>query len=416
MKLDSTIPETSPAWTLGAVSLIICALTFGCSKSESDAAATATSGSSTKADSDAGHDHDGHDHDGHDHAGHDHDDHAGHDHGPGEGHEGHDHAPGEGHGASSLPDADAVAATVNGTDITEGEIERIFQGWVRQRSGGRPVPESQLAQIRPQIRPQILESLIGDTLMAARVKSDNITVSEEELMAEVDRSMQIEMDRFDISKEEIAKRTLANTGKDLDAYVAEQIANPDFIRMMEQTKLLRQTYPERIKVTDEEIAARYEQDKAEVFTTEAQVKASHILLKTDTAKTDEAKEEIRKSAAAILTSVKSADADFAELARKHSACSSASAGGDLGFFPRTGAMVEPFAKAAFDLEVGQVSDLVETQFGYHIIKVTERKGGDTKTLEEATPIIRAALRDQKLTEARTDMIAELRAAATVDTP
>lgn len=91
----------------------------------------------------------------------------------------------------------------------------------------------------------------------------------------------------------------------------------------------------------------------------SQVRASHILVKTE----QEARE--------ILTKLKSG-ANFEEIARTKSACPSGKRGGDLGFFGR-GMMVKPFEEAAFNTPKGQITDLVKTQFGYHIIKVTDTK-------------------------------------------
>jgi peptidyl-prolyl cis-trans isomerase C len=88
----------------------------------------------------------------------------------------------------------------------------------------------------------------------------------------------------------------------------------------------------------------------------SKVKASHILVKK------------RSQAASILNELQ-AGADFRELAKKHSICSSGKKGGDLGFFTR-GKMVKEFEKAAFSLSKGELSGLVKTEFGYHIIKRT----------------------------------------------
>jgi len=90
-----------------------------------------------------------------------------------------------------------------------------------------------------------------------------------------------------------------------------------------------------------------------------QVRASHILVKTE----EEAK--------ILKNNIKNAE-DFAAAAQQHSSCPSSANGGDLGFFPR-GMMVKPFEDAAFDLEIGKISDPVKTQFGWHLILVTDKK-------------------------------------------
>jgi peptidyl-prolyl cis-trans isomerase C len=105
---------------------------------------------------------------------------------------------------------------------------------------------------------------------------------------------------------------------------------------------------------------------------------------------------------------------FAELARENSTCSSAEQGGDLGFFQREGQMVEPFAAAAFELEPGEISDVVETQFGFHVIQVTERKPATVVSLEEAAPMLRTQLELRRVQEQLDPLMAELRSGAEID--
>ena len=140
----------------------------------------------------------------------------------------------------------------------------------------------------------------------------------------------------------------------------------------------------RTQISPQDIARSYE-DNQQQYATPEQVRASHILLKT------EGKDEavVKKQAEELLAKVKSG-ADFADLATKNSQDeTSAVKGGDLDFFGK-GRMVPEFDKVAFTLAPGQISDLVKTQYGFHIIKVTEKKPATTKTLEE----VRAQIEDQ----------------------
>ncbi|RKY25347.1 MAG: hypothetical protein DRP62_01485 [Planctomycetota bacterium] len=105
-------------------------------------------------------------------------------------------------------------------------------------------------------------------------------------------------------------------------------------------------------------------------------------------------------------------ADFATLAKANSSCPSAQKGGDLGFFSR-GRMVPAFEKAAFELKVGQVSDIVETQFGYHIIKLTDRKDAVVKTFEQAKDDIIKMLAQKKQGELVKEYIDSLKAKANI---
>ena len=129
---------------------------------------------------------------------------------------------------------------------------------------------------------------------------------------------------------------------------------------------------QRATVTGQQIERSYN-DNIQQYSTPEQVRASHILLKTE-GKDDAA---VKKQAEDLLAQIKKG-ASFEELAKKNSQDeASAAKGGDLDFFNK-GQMVPEFDKAAFSLPLGQLSDLVKTSFGYHIIKVTERKPASTQ--------------------------------------
>ena len=135
---------------------------------------------------------------------------------------------------------------------------------------------------------------------------------------------------------------------------------------------------------------RYYNDNIQQYQTPEQIRASHILLKTDGK--DEA--AVRKRAEELLAQVKGG-ADFAALAKKVSEDEgSKAAGGDLGFFGR-GRMVPEFETAAFAMQPGQTSDLVRSQFGFHIIRVVEKKAGATRPLDEVRAQIQEQLAQQQ---------------------
>jgi peptidyl-prolyl cis-trans isomerase D len=140
-------------------------------------------------------------------------------------------------------------------------------------------------------------------------------------------------------------------------------------------------------VTDEAISEYYDQNKAQ-YDLPARVRAQHILFKTQ-GKTPEETEAIRQKARNVLDLAKKGD-DFAALARQHSEDSSAASGGDLGTFTR-GQMVPQFENAAFGLGVGAISDLVQTEFGFHIIKVNEKEEARSRPLAEIREAIRPIL-------------------------
>ena len=156
--------------------------------------------------------------------------------------------------------------------------------------------------------------------------------------------------------------------------------------------------------TEEEVAAFYEAHKAE-YVAEPQVLCQHILVKgADDAALDKIK--------SIRERIVSDKADFAEEARKHSDCPSGAQGGSLGWFGR-GMMVPEFDKAAFGMKKGEVSDIVMTEFGYHIIYKADERGGGQQTIVDVHDQIKDLLRHEARGKAMDAYVADLREKATI---
>ncbi len=202
---------------------------------------------------------------------------------------------------------------------------------------------------------------------------------------------------------EIKENKIEITNADIDTEYAKMAESYGGIQGLESTMMMYGYSPESIKknirlnlsieklmepmieITDEEIVEYYEENKEE-FGTSEQVKASHILVAT------------YDEAADILGKIDAGES-FEDLAAEYSLdASNAGNGGDLGFFGK-GAMVTPFEDEAFRLGIGEVSAPVETNFGYHIIKVFDKKPAQDATLEEATEEIKDKLKESKMSEA-----------------
>ena len=156
--------------------------------------------------------------------------------------------------------------------------------------------------------------------------------------------------------------------------------------------------------TEEEVTAFYEAHKSE-YVEEPQVLCQHILVKgADDAALDKIK--------AIRERIVSDKADFAEEAKKHSDCPSGAQGGSLGWFGR-GMMVPEFDKAAFGMKKGEVSGIVTTEFGYHIIYKADERGGRQQTIVDVHDQIKDLLRHEARGKAMDAYVAELREKATI---
>jgi peptidyl-prolyl cis-trans isomerase C len=255
-------------------------------------------------------------------------------------------------------------ALVNDTVISRIQFEREMDGVKQQlQAMGQPMAEEQLAELQK----DILENLISTELLYQAAQKQGVEVTP----AEVDEKFGSLKQRF--PKEEEFAKVLAKmniTESDLKAQLGRGMVIEEFVD---------QQVIQKISVSDEEVKAYYEKNPA-LFTQPEQVRASHILIKVDKSADETQKAMARKKIEEIEQKLKEGG-DFAALAKEFSQCPSSQNGGDLGFF-RRGQMVKSFEDTAFSLNPGQVSPVVETQFGYHIIKVAEKKAQTILPLDE----------------------------------
>jgi len=305
------------------------------------------------------------------------------------------------------PATDSVVATVNGVDITESKVQALMAPQLEQMAAKdwSKLPPAFAEQYKKQLRQQALENLIVEQLLDAKLKQAKIEVTEEEVMAQIGKIASGQ--RPPLSVDDFKKK-IEEYGRNFDE-LKQQIH-----KGLGYQKLMESQLAGKITVTEEDANNYYSENQKE-FETPDQVRASHILIepKPTAANGDpnEAKAQAKAKAQNLLEQIKGG-ADFAELAKTNSACPSSAKGGDLGFFGR-GDMVEPFEKAAFSLEPGQISDVVETQFGYHIIKVTDHKNAGIMTFEQAKDGIINKLTQKKRFELAREFIESLKAKAKI---
>ncbi len=248
----------------------------------------------------------------------------------------------------------------------------------------------------------------------ARVGKYTLTVKEfNEQVKSLPPQLQMAISKNPQLKEQLLNRWVDLTLMALEARKEGYQNRPDVKKRMEEMEnaLLAQEYMRKniadpANVSDKEIKDYYEKHKSRFMQPE-QIKASHILIRVpsgaDKKKWDEAKKKAQDIRKRIM-----AGEDFATLAKKYSQDpGSKSRGGDLGYFKK-GQMVPEFEKAAFSLKKGDISQPVKTTFGYHIIKVYDKKPAKQKSLEEAKQEIRQILLRKKQFKLKDEIVAKLK--------
>lgn len=283
-------------------------------------------------------------------------------------------------------------AIVNGQEISAEavnfELDRLVRFYM-----GHGMTMAEIRQNLPKLEAKALDQAIGAKLLLDQAARLDIPVTEKDIDAEVARVVQ------QVGGEENYKKALA----------AQGISEADFRKELEKgarvNMLVNQACAHVADPTEDEVTAFYEAHKAE-YVEPPQVLCQHILVKGSN---DAALDKIKEIRERIVND----KADFAEEAKKHSDCPSGAQGGSLGWFGR-GMMVPEFDKAAFEMKKGEVSGVVTTEFGYHIIYKADEKGGGQQTIVDVHDQIKDLLRHEARGKAMDAYVAELREKATIE--
>jgi len=261
-----------------------------------------------------------------------------------------------------------VIATVNGKKITQADLANRLETYGNAD-----------AETLDTIKQEILDQLITDILLEEFIDRQGLVVASEEIEREVDQV------RSNITGNQ------KDSGQSLEKVLAAIGSNiGEFKRSIKHSLALEKYFNNKL---DDRTLEKYFDGNENLFNGES-VKVSHILIDTRNMKTQE---ELSHALEQIKSIRKEIDigAAFDEMANKYSNCPSAQNGGDLGFIQRKGNLARSFSDTAFSLRIGQVSEPVQTEYGYHLIKVTEKKEGVNVKFGDVKQKVRLAVLDEE---------------------
>ncbi len=294
---------------------------------------------------------------------------------------------------------DRIAAVVNADIIPLSEVEKRAapELTVLANTAGKDK-----AAERNRILHETLDQLVADKLMDWQLKEQHVEVTDQEVDGAAENLKA--QNGFDNQKLEQA---LKEQGMTIASW-----KNDVLRKQLARLKLVRSKVETKVKISEDDVKSEY-QKWARLQSEDAEVRARHILVRVEPDASREDVEQARLKAQQIAEEARQPDVDFAELAKKRGEGASASEGGDLGYF-RRGVMLAEFERSAFALKPGEVSDPVRTGFGWHIIKLEERRAVPVKSYEEMQATIREKLRTGQLERASESYIQELKQTAVVE--
>lgn len=297
--------------------------------------------------------------------------------------------------ASAEDERKIKVAIINGSAIGKDEFDREMKLFT-ERYGDRlgSLKDSEMLAVKK----KILEGIIERELLFQESKRSGIRVEDDKIKEQLAKIKQ------QYPSEETFKEVIKRVN------LTEEEVIFQIRKGLSIQRLISERF-DKIEVTEEEAKAYYDNNK-EVFKTPEEVRASHILIKTDPGMDSAKRAEARKKIEKVRERLRKGEG-FAELAQEVSEGPSRSRGGDLGYF-RKGQMIKAFEDVSFAMEPGQVSDIVETRFGYHIIKVTGRKPEKVMEFDEVKSKLKDYLKSQKVREGVTKLVVSLKEKAKIE--
>ncbi|MBU0729543.1 MAG: peptidylprolyl isomerase [Proteobacteria bacterium] len=293
--------------------------------------------------------------------------------------------------------AEDNVAVVNGAVISKQYFQRVVSAAQSQhlaRTGAELEGEA-----LTKAKEEILENLIGGELLFQ--ESTKADVKVEETM--INEQLANLKSRF--PDEDGFKGWLAQMN------FTEDEIKKDIRKGLAVDQLIKNSFVSKIEVPDQEIKAYFD-NNPQFFQKPDTIRASHILIKVDQNASAEDKEKAKNKLIEAQKKLKEGQ-DFAALAKEYSQCPSSAEGGDLNYFEK-GRMVPAFDQTAFALKIDEVSDIVETRFGYHLIKVTDIKAGQTITYDDIQGQIKQFLVQEKVQKQVMRHVEELKSNAKIE--
>lgn len=293
---------------------------------------------------------------------------------------------------------DSVVAKVGEKEI----LLKDLQARLRMMLANVPpnVPKEAIQQQIPRILSDSLKSIIDQQLLQEEVARQDITVTDEDLDEQIAK----------------IKEQIQEGRKIEDLLAAQNTSMEDFrARLKEElqaNKLIEKEVESDADVSEEELAKFYEENKQQ-FSKPEMVSASHILIGFEDEDDDAAKDAKLKKIKELRAKIAKGEITFEDAAKDNSTCPSSARGGSLGEF-RRGQMVPAFEEVAFTQEIGDISEPVETDFGYHLIKVEEHSDAETVPLSEVEENIANFLKQRDRQQKIEAYIGKLREAADVE--
>jgi len=291
----------------------------------------------------------------------------------------------------------AKVADVNGKAISKAEFDREMDRILQRfNTAGHKLTPEQMAEVKK----NVLDNLIARELLYQESQRKGITISK----ASVDKQIADLMKKFPnekafedtLKKMHLTKESLRNQVK--EGMAIQELVDKEFVK--------------KTVVTDAE-AKKYYDEHPDLFKQPEKIRARHILIKVNQNATKAEKEKARKKIKDIQKKLKKGE-DFAKLAKEYSEGPSSKNGGDLGYFSK-GQMVKPFEKAAFALKPGQISDIVETQYGYHLIKLVDKKPATVVAFKDVKDQLQEFLKQEKVQKEVQQHVETLKKQASIET-